>query len=77
MIAIVILDYTVAFNIIDHDILLKNLNAMVLLQMHYYGWRVIYCKGSSFLNGTMSDKLNINCGVPQGSCFGLLLYTIF
>ena len=29
------------------------------------------------VNGTLSDKFNLTCGVPQGSCLGLLLFTIY
>lgn len=30
-----------------------------------------------FLYGEYSDVKAVKCGVPQGKCFGLLLWTIF
>ena len=29
------------------------------------------------VNGTLSDKFNLTCGVPQSSCLGTLLFTIY
>ena len=69
----------ISFDTVNHDILLQKL--------YHYGIRGGALKWfQSYLsdryqyvtyNGTESTKLNIKCGVPQGSILGPLLFLIY
>ena len=75
----VFVDLQKAFDTVNHDILLHKLN--------HYGirgnsleWISTYLSNrnqSVSCNGVKSNALNINCGVPQGSIIGPLLFIIY
>ena len=75
----VFIDLKKAFDTVNHTILLDKLN--------YYGFRGIVNQWfSSYLSNRtqsteigshISSKLNINCGVPQGSVLGPLLFLLY
>lgn len=79
LVGAVFLDFSAAFDQVDHKLLLKKLWA--------YGFRgsaVKYLRSylanrtqHVFFNGSLSDPVFQICGVPQGSCLGPLLYSIF
>src|ERR1700733_1416209 len=75
----VFFDLSKAFDTVNHEILLKKLE--------YYGirgmgliWLENYLKNRSqyvLYNGSSSHILAINCGVPQGSILGPLLFLLY
>ena len=68
-----------AFDTVDHEILKSKLvkygitgNANNWFKS-YLTNRSQYCS----TNGSVSDIVEIDCGIPQGSCLGLLLFIIY
>lgn len=76
---LILLDYSKAFDIINHELLLAKL--------YYYGlsdsainWFENYLSNRSQIvkaGGQLSNEMSITKGVPQGSILGPLLFTIF
>ena len=79
MVGAVLLDFSAAFDVVDHAILLRKLTAYgfssnAITWMNSYLSNRMQCV---FFNGSFSSSKCLQCGVPQGSCLGPLLYTIF
>ena len=73
------LDMSAAFDVVDHDILLKK------LQLYGFDdgslqWMKNYLSGRSqavYIDGSLSSFLEVEVGVPQGSILGPLCYVLF
>ena len=72
-------DLKKAFDTVDHQILLAKLKKYGI-DGHEHSWfksylqnRRQFCK----VNGVSSDLQSVDCGVPQGSCLGQLLFLIY
>ena len=79
MVGAVLLDFSAAFDVVDHGILLKKLTAYGF-SPNAINWVNSYLSNRMqcvFFNVSFSSFKSLQCGVPQGSCLGPLLYTIF
>ena len=77
---LVLLDLSSAFDTVEHEILLERLRSTIGLRGKVLSWFESYLKGRSqqvSINGTLSKPFDLKCGVPQGSCLGPLLFTIY
>ena len=76
---LVLLGLSAAFDTVDHNILMSSLS-MLGLEGTALKWLSSYLTGRYqriSVRGCQSEKFNVNCGVPQGSYLGPLLFTIY
>ena len=75
----IFLDFSKAFDTIDHSILLQKLS-FYGIQGVILSWFENYLSNRKqyvTYNGIKSKTEKVNCGVPQGSILGLLLFLIY
>ena len=78
MTGMILVDLQKAFDMIDHDILLKKMSA-IGFSNHTICWFKSYLSNRLFrvnLENCYLDPSNITCGVPQSSILGRLLFLI-
>ena len=76
----IMLDLSAAFDNVDHDVLLGRLKPGLGICGTALNWFKSYLSGRSqsvLINGTQSKPTLLVCGVPQGSVFGPILFTIY
>ena len=73
------IDLRIAFDTVNHDILLKKLehNGIRGDALKWFRSYLTNRKQYVSLNGECSESKHITCGVPQGSCLGPLLFLIY
>ena len=81
---LVLLDLSAAFDTVDHNILLDRLHNSFGIKdtAHALNWFASCVSNRSQrvsvdLDGCLSDSFSLPHGVPQGSCLGPLLFTIY
>ena len=79
IVASVELDFSKAFDVLDHNILLQKLECYGCdnLSLDWFGSYLGQRSQSVKLQGTLSDSMPLKCDVPQGSTLGPLLFVIF
>ena len=75
MVRIIFLDFRKAFDLIDHNKLLRNCGK-IGVRPALLAWLASYLQGRSHVENTLSDPVNIKGGVPQGSKIGPLAFVI-
>ena len=75
----VLLDFGAAFDIIDHSLLLEKTMCYGFTPPAII-WIKSYLSSRTrrvFFNGSLSNIIQLESGIPQGSCLGPLLFSIF
>ena len=79
MAGVMMIDLSAAFDMVDHGILLETLK-LLGHESEAVKWMESYLCGRSqcvCVDGCLSSSLDIDCGVPQGSVLGPLMYILF
>ena len=77
--AVMMLDLSAAFDLVDHNLLLCKLEIMGF-QTNALKWMKSYLNDRSqcvYIDGNFSEYLPVTVGVPKGSALGALLYILF
>ncbi|CAB4040056.1 Hypothetical predicted protein, partial [Paramuricea clavata] len=77
---LVFLDLSAAFDTVDHDILISRLQSSFGIKGNVLNWFSSYLSNRTqrvTLSGCVSDSFSLEQGIPQGSCLGPLLFTIY
>ena len=77
---LVLLDLSSAFDTVNHDIMIRRLDMSFGITGTALQWLRSYLSGRSqhvIVNGQRLESLNLPFGVPQGSCLGPLIFTLY
>ena len=77
---LVMLDLSAAFDTIDHNIMVETLKSGVGVDGIALQWFISYLSKRTQqvkVSGVTSEKIDLDTGVPQGSCLGPVLFTVY
>ena len=77
---LVFLDFSAAFDTIDHNILINRLSSDYGIKDKALKWFESYLNNREYrvkVNNTVSDERSLNYGVPQGSILGPILFSLY
>ena len=77
---LILLDFSAAFDTIDHSILIKRLNNNYGIKNTVLKWFTNYLNDRTYkvkVNTTLSNSANLSFGVPQGSILGPVLFSLY
>ena len=77
---VVLLDYSAAFDNVDHSVMLDILEWRCGLTDAALQWHKSYlhCRSYAVISGgAMSETTDLECGVPQGSCLGPMKFVVY
>ena len=80
VVLLVFLDLSAAFDTVDHDVLLHRLEHRFGILDSALSWVRSYLTNRTqriVIGNGKSSRFALNCGVPQGSCLGPLLFSIY
>ena len=80
VVCLVLLDLSVAFDTVDHQILLERLKNMFGLTGTVINWIISYLLGrvqKVVVGDANSSAVPLSCGVPQGSILGPILFMLY
>ena len=78
--ALMLLDLSAAFDTVDHDILLKRMRLSYVISGVALDWFRSYLVGRKQhvrYGGNCSEEMIVDCGVPQGSVLGPILFIMY
>ncbi|CAB4016191.1 Hypothetical predicted protein [Paramuricea clavata] len=77
--SVVFLDLAKAFDTVDHEILLSELQIYGVdsMSLNWFKSYLFDRKQKCNVNGLVSSERSLVCGVPQGSIFGPLLFFVY
>ena len=79
-VVIVFLDFSAAFDTIDHNILIKRLEYDYGIKDKALSWISSYLLNRYYrvkVNNTISDPMRLSFGVPQGSILGPIFFSLY
>jgi len=77
---VVLLDYSAAFDTVDHSIMLQILEKRCGLSGSALQWHATYLQSQTcavVAGGVSSDTVQLECSLPQGSSLGPLKFIIY